>query len=233
LNEGVWLDKELHIQWRDLCFMAVLDAPNHSTNLKQLHNLVSNWLRNTFPIHTSIHNQTELPYLAMIMKTSPHIESHNINPTSKQPNPIDFSVRKDAIRQVALLVKDFTRKLAQLKYQMCIIKYKLPNTKPRPRISFENLIGMALHNSGRDNLSEEELAQWIAANIPGYDCEGWQAGMVEELHASSFFFEQRISGEQSGQWSFREDCAEYLEKRDPKDVLAIGPNSSARVLYGY
>jgi hypothetical protein len=169
----------------------------------------------------------------MIMKTSPHIESHNINPTSKQPNPIDFSVRKDAIRQVALLVKDFTRKLAQLKYQMCIIKYKLPNTKPRPRISFENLIGMALHNSGRDNLSEEELAQWIAANIPGYDCEGWQAGMVEELHASSFFFEQRISGEQSGQWSFREDCAEYLEKRDPKDVLAIGPNSSARVLYGY
>jgi hypothetical protein len=233
LNEGVWLDKELHIQWRDLCFMAILDAPHHSTNLRQLHNLVSNWVANTFPIHTSIHNQAYLPYLAMIMKTSPHIESHNINPTSKQKNPIDFSIRKDAIRQVALLVKDFTRKLAQLKYQMCILHYKLPNTKPRPRISFENLIGMALHNSGRNCLSEEELSHWIAANIPGYDCDGWQAGMVEELHASSFFFEQRISGEQSGQWSFQEDCADYFEKREPKDVLTIEPNSSARVLYGY
>jgi hypothetical protein len=204
--------------------MAILNAPNHSTNLKQLHNLVSNWLRNTFPIHTSIHNQADMPYLAMIMKTSPHIEPHNMNPTSKQKNPIYFSIRKNAIRQVALLAKDFTRKSAQLKYQMCIIKHKLPNTKLRPRISFENLIGMALHNSEHKYLTEDDLAHWIAANIPGYDCEGWQARMVEELHASSFF-EQKTSSEHSRQWSFREDCADYFEKREPKVVFAVAPNT--------
>jgi hypothetical protein len=224
LDEGFWLDSNLHIQWKDICYMVIFEAPNHSTNLKQLHNLVTNWLCNTFPTHPFIHHRADMNYLKMIMQASPYIKSHKLNHTSKKNNPIEFSIRKAATTTIKTAVKAFTIKLATFKYQLCTLKYRPPNTKPRPRISFENLIGMALHQAQREYLSQEKLVYWIGVNIPGYDVEGWEKGMEEELHASSFF-EQKDGKDE---WSFREGCGEFFDKRDPKVVLAPVRSSFVR-----
>lgn len=218
LSEGVWLDSELHIQWKNLCYMAIFEAPKHSTNLRQLHNLVSNWLRNIFRTHTSIHDQAEMHYLETIMRASPHIKSHERSKPSKNPNPIGFSIRKNAIAEVEVMVKAFRIDLATFKYQMCMLKYRPPGTKPRPAISFENLIGMALHQADTRFLSQEKLAQWIEANVPGYDCDGWVPWMEEELFASSFF-KRRNSGKKKDQWTFRKGCEGHFDKWQPAITL--------------
>ena len=213
LDEGVWLNSELHIQWKDLCYMVILEAPNHSTNLKQLHNLVTNWLRNTFPTYTSIHDRADMDHLARIMRVSPHIKAHERSKPSKLINPLDFSIRKDAIATVETMVKAFRIDLATFKYQMCMLKHRTPGTKPRPGISFENLIGMALRQARTRFLSQEQLVNWIGTDIPGYNCDGWAQGMLEELFASSFF-KRRNSGKGIDQWTFRKECEQFFENKD-------------------
>lgn len=227
LDEGVWLDSELQIQWKDLSYMVLFEAPNHSTNLKQLHNLVTNWLRNNFPTYTSIHNRAGMYDLNAIMQASPHIESQKWGQSSNNPNPIDFFIRKDALASVEAIVKAFRIELATFKYQMCMLKNRPPGTKPRPGISFENLIGMALHKADARLLSQKEIENWIEANIPGYDHKGWVPWMEEELHASSFFI-QMISGEGSDQWTFRKGCEEFFAKKEPKAVPSATKNSVVR-----
>lgn len=212
-NEGVWLNSELHIQWKDLCYMVIFEAPNHSTNLKQLHNLVTNWLRNTFPTYTSIHDRADMDYLAKIMRISPHVKAHERSKPSKLINPLDFSIRKDAIATVETMVKTFRIDLATFEYQMCMLKHRTPGTKPRPGISFENLIGMALRQAKTRFLSQEQLVNWIRTNIPGYNCDGWAQGMLEELFASSFF-KRRNSGKGIDQWTFRKECEKFFENKD-------------------
>lgn len=215
LDEGFWLDSELHIRWKDLCYMLIFEAPNHSTNLKQLHILVTNWLRNTFPTHTTIHNQADAHYLETIMRASPQIKYHMRSRPSKNSNPIDFSVRKDGIPEIETTVKVFRFEVSRWKYQMCTLKYRPSNTKPRPGISFENLIGIALRQAKSIFLSQEQLAQWIEANVPGYDCEGWVPWMLEELFASSFF-KHRNSGKGKEEWTFRKGYEEFFKKRLPE-----------------
>jgi len=213
LTEGVWLDSELHIQWKDLCNMVIFEAPNHATNLKQLHNLVTNWLRNTFPTYTSIHDRADMDYLARIMRISPHIKAHERSKPSKLINPLDFSIRKDAIATVETMVKAFKIDLATFKYQICMLKFRTPGTKPRPGISFENLIGMAFRQAKTRFLSQENLVNWTGTNIPGYNCDGWAQGMLEELFASSFF-KRRNSGKGKDQWTFRKECEQFFENED-------------------
>ncbi|KAH0285097.1 hypothetical protein M436DRAFT_86042 [Aureobasidium namibiae CBS 147.97] len=213
LSEGVRLNSELQIQWKDLCYMVIFEAPNHSTNLKQLHNIVTKWLRNTFPTHTSIHNQADIHYLEIIMRVSHQIKCHVRSKPSKLINPIDFSIRKDAVATVESMVKAFRIDLATFKYQMCMLKYRTPGTKPRPGITFENLIGMALRQAKTRFLSQEQLIHWIRTNVPGYNCDAWMQGMLEELIGSSFF-KRRNSGKGKDQWTFRKECEQFFENKD-------------------
>jgi hypothetical protein len=220
LNEGVWLDHELHIQWQDLCYMVIFDAPNHSTNLKQLYNLISNWLRSYFPTHTSIHNRSDIAYLEKIMHASSYIETRELNPASVEQNPIQFSIHELAIPKVKKLVKMFSIKLATFKYQMCWKKYQFPGDKIkfRSRISFEHLVGMALHQAVAGRLTIDAIVEWIATNVDGYNCKEldrkvWIFGLKDEIRASSFF----EFG--SGGLRFREGCGEFFDKRDLKIIF--------------
>jgi hypothetical protein len=224
--DRVWLDHGLYIYWKDLCYMVIFDAPNQSTNLKQLYNLVSNWLRNCFPKHESIHNKADIAYLETIMHSSPYIATHKLKSASVETNPIEFSIRKNSILNVKILVRIFTHEFAKFRYQKCWKNYQFtdPGIKPRPRTSFENLIGIALHQSGTGCLTLDAIVDWISKNVDGYNCKGSDReacifGLRDEIRDSSFF----EFG--TGGLRFREDCEEFFDKWDPKVIFAVDQNS--------
>jgi hypothetical protein len=222
-NDRVWLDHELYIRWEDLCYVVILAAPNHSTNLKQLYNLVSNWLRNCFPKHEAIHNKADIAYLETVMRACPYIQTHKPDSTTEENCPIQFSIRKTGMLKMKILVRIFTHEFAKYKYQKCWLKYQFtdPGVTFRPRTSFEHLIGIALHQAKTEFLTADAIMQWISKNVAGYNCEGpdcerWVSGYWDELRDSSFF---ELQGEDSNEWGFREGCGEFFDKRHPKVIF--------------
>lgn len=193
--------------------MVMLGAPNHSSNFKQLHILARNWLRNTFSsFDFDIDDKDMVRSLEDVVKNSPNFESRRLNPRNERIIPIEVWIREDAISRVEMAVSCFRTKLARQEYHNKMAIFQLPKSKTRPEISFENLIGMALHAADRRYSNEIKIVLWITRSVPGYRGEGsWIPRLREELHASSFF-DKRISDAGDEEWTFRKGCSRYFGK---------------------
>ncbi|KAG9800299.1 hypothetical protein KCU95_g733, partial [Aureobasidium melanogenum] len=205
------------ISWQELCYTVMLDAPNHSSNFKQLCNLIRNWLYNTFPsIGFNINDKDLLANLKTVLKKSPNFEIHEHPKNKKKKTFIEVSIRENATKKVKIVVSCFKAKLERLEYHHNI-------SRLRPETSFENLIGTALHALPSKHVEETEILMWIRRNIPGYqtnrksdvpvykDGDSWVQRLREELRASSFF-KVRVSKIGEEEWRFRKGCAEYFNK---------------------
>lgn len=225
-SQGVSLAEGLDISWRDLCYTVMLEAPNHSSNFKQLCNLIPNWLRNTFPsIDFDINQQDMMENLQAVVANSPNFE---LCEPGQRKNPVEISIREDAIKKVKIVVSCFKAKLARPEYHHKMAIYLLPKSKLRPELSFEKLIGMALHALKNKHVEEMETVTWISAAFAGYqtvrtdlshgspkyfDKGDWVLRSRKELRASSFF-KKRISESGDEEWRFRKGCAEYFREWD-------------------
>ncbi|KAH0339560.1 hypothetical protein KCU81_g7159, partial [Aureobasidium melanogenum] len=212
------------ISWQELCYTVMLDAPNHSSNFKQLCNLVRNWLYSTFPsIGFDINEKDMMQNLQAVVKNSPNFEIHEQPKGKKKKTPIEVCIRENAIKKVKIVVSCFRAKLARPVYFHHMSTHLLPRSELRPELSFENLIGMALHALPSKHVEETEIIMWIRRNIPGYqtnhkpsvslckDGDSWVQRLREELRESSFFkMRSREKGDEV--WRFRKDCAEYFNK---------------------
>ncbi|KAH0278106.1 hypothetical protein KCU91_g2717, partial [Aureobasidium melanogenum] len=215
------------ISWMELCYTVMLEAPNHSSNFKQLCNLVRNWLYNTFSsIEFNINDENMMQSLQAVVKNSPNFEILEKPGKRKKKTPIEVSLREYAIKKVKIVVSCFRAKLARPEYHHNMSTYLLPKSRVRPETSFENLIGMALHALPKKHVEEIEIATWISKTVVGYQTSfsgrnglgykyqgDWKQQLREELHASSFF-KKRVSSAGHGEWKFRKGCAEYFRKWD-------------------
>lgn len=179
----------------------MLEAPNHSSNFKQLCNPVRSWLHKTFPsIEFNINDKDLLANLKAVVENSPKFEIHEQPKKRKKKHSIEVCIREGAIKRVKILVSCFRAKLARPGYNHNMSSYLLPKSSLRPEISFENLIGMALHALFNKYFKRTEIVTWIKRkNIPGYqndnkhdviiykDGEVWEQRLREELRDSSFF----------------------------------------------
>ncbi|KAG9516496.1 hypothetical protein KCV07_g6802, partial [Aureobasidium melanogenum] len=213
------------ISWQELCYTVMLEAPNHSSNFKQLCNLVRNWLHNTFPtIEFDINDEIMLQNLQAVLKNSANFDIHEQPIKRKKKNPIEVSIRENAIKKVKIVVSCFRAKLARPEYYHNMATHLLPKSRARPEVSFENLIGMALHALPNKYVEEIEIITWIAEMVVGYQTSfsgrnglgykyqgDWKQQLREELHASSFF-KMRVSEAGDEEWKFRKGCAEYFRK---------------------
>ncbi|KAH0366011.1 hypothetical protein KCU65_g5660, partial [Aureobasidium melanogenum] len=208
------------ISWQELCYTVMLKAPNHSSNFKQLCNLVRNWLHNTFPsIKFDINDETMMQNLQAVVKNSPNFEIQEQQKKKQKGNPIEVFIREGAVNKVKIVVSCFRAKLTKPEYHNHM-------SRIRPETSFENLIGMVLHALPAKYICEEEVITWIEQNIPGYqdnhqadtpaykDGEIWVQRLREELRDSSFF-KMRV-GEKGEEWRFRKGCAEHFKEWDGK-----------------
>ncbi|KAG9604678.1 hypothetical protein KCU77_g273, partial [Aureobasidium melanogenum] len=209
------------ISWQELCYTVILEAPNHSSNFKQLCNLVRNWLHNTFPsIEFNINDKDMLANLQAVVKNSPNFQIEEQPKKRKKKNPFEVCIRKNAIKKVKIVVSCFRAKLARPEYYHNM-------SRLCPEVSFENLIGMALHALPNKHVAEIEIITWIKQTIPGYqtnheanvpvykDKETWVQRLMGELRDSSFF-KTRVLEEGNEEWRFRKGCAEYFGKWDDK-----------------
>ncbi|KAH0346181.1 hypothetical protein KCU83_g7479, partial [Aureobasidium melanogenum] len=215
------------ISWMELCYTVMLEAPNHSSNFKQLCNLVRNWLYNTFSsIEFDINDENMMQSLQAVVKNSPNFEILEQTGKRKKKTLIEISLREYAIKKVKIVVSCFRAKLARPEYHHNMSTYLLPKSRVRPETSFENLIGMALHALPKKHVEEIEIATWISETVVGYQTSfsgrnglgykyqgDWKQQLREELHASSFF-KMRVSEVGDEEWKFRKGCAEYFRKWD-------------------
>lgn len=213
-NDGVSLGENLQISWKELIHMVMLEAPGHSSNFKQLCNLARNWLHNTFPsLDFDIDDKDMTDNLQAVVKNKPNFESSKSDRASKKnKNPVEVSIRPNAIKKVEIVVSCLKTRLARPEFHTNMVPHRLPKSGVRPEISFENLIGMALHAANRKYLKEIKIVMWITKSIPGYKGEGrWIPRLREELHASSFFA-KRVSDAGDEEWTFRKGCSKYFGK---------------------
>lgn len=214
------------ISWQELCYTVMLDAPNHSSNFKQLCNLVRNCLHNTFPsIDFDINEKDMMQNLQAVVKNSPNFEFYQPRQKRKGKTPIEVCIRENAIKKVKIVVSCFRAKLARPVYLHNMSSYLLPTSSLRPELSLENLIGMAFHALPNKYVEEAEIVMWIKQNIPGYqtnhkpsvslhkDGDSWVQRLREELRESSFF-KMRVREKGDEMWKFRKGCAEYFRKWD-------------------
>ncbi|KAG9663747.1 hypothetical protein KCU95_g8878, partial [Aureobasidium melanogenum] len=209
------------ISWKELCYTVMLEAPNHSSNFKQLCNLVRNWLHNTFPsIEFDINDKNMMQSLQVVVKNSPNYEILEQTGKRKKKTPIEVCIRENAIKKVKIVVSCFRAKLARPEYYHNM-------SRLRPEVSFENLVGMALHALPNKHVAEIEIITWIKQTIPGYqtnhepnvpvykDGETWVQRLMGELRDSSFF-KMRVLEKGDEEWRFGKGCAEYFGKWDDK-----------------
>ncbi|KAG9959645.1 hypothetical protein KCU61_g7253, partial [Aureobasidium melanogenum] len=215
------------ISWMELCYTVMLEAPYHSSNFKQLCNLVRNWLYNTFSsIEFDINDENMMQGLQAVVKNSPNFEILEKPGKRKKETPVEVSLREYAIKKVKIVVSCFRAKLARPEYHHNMSTYLLPKSRVRPETSFENLIGMALHALPKKHVEEIEIVTWISETVVGYQTSfsgrnglgykyqgDWKQQLREELHAS-LFFKMRVSEVGNEEWKFRKGCAEYFRKWD-------------------